>query len=66
MFSADYLSLKLLRLRAGEEWASPGRGFSFLFPKSGQVTYLVSGRKLLISEVVRDVEGGGETLNGWF
>jgi hypothetical protein len=28
--------------------------------------YIVSGRKLLISEAVRDVEGGGETLNGWF
>jgi AraC-like DNA-binding protein len=40
MFSADYLSLKLLRLRANEEWESPGKGFSFLFPTQGQGTYL--------------------------
>src|ERR1039458_7250356 len=28
--------------------------------------YRVSGRKLPISEAVRDIEGGGEMLNGWF
>jgi hypothetical protein len=28
------------------------------------ILYLVSGRKLLISEAVRDVEGGGEAVNG--
>jgi AraC-like DNA-binding protein len=44
MFSADYLSLKLLRLRATEEWASPGRGFTFLFPRQGQVTYLAGSQ----------------------
>ena len=39
MFSADHLSLKLLRLRANEEWGSPGKGFSFLFPREGSGTY---------------------------
>ena len=41
MFSADHLSLKLLRLRAAEEWESPGKGFSFLFPRGGLGTYQV-------------------------
>jgi len=41
MFSADHLSLKTLRLRANEEWVSPGRGFSFLFPRKGTATYFL-------------------------
>lgn len=41
MFSADHLSLKTLRLRANEEWVSPGRGFSFLFPRKGSATYFL-------------------------
>ena len=41
MFSADHLSLKLLRLRANEEWECPGKGFSFLFPTEGLGAYWV-------------------------
>jgi AraC-like DNA-binding protein len=41
MVSAEHLSLKLLRLKAKEEWASPGKGFSFLFPREGAGTYLM-------------------------
>jgi AraC-like DNA-binding protein len=77
MFSADYLSLKLLRLRAGEEWASPGRGFSFLFPKSGQVTYLAGSQAHLLNPgdvLVANgdpkgrvrAKGGGEVALGLF
>ena len=40
-FSPDHLSLKVLRLRANEEWECPGKGFSFLFPTEGLGTYLV-------------------------
>ncbi len=41
MFSGQHLSLRLLRLHAKEEWESPGKGFSFLFPREGSGTYLV-------------------------
>jgi AraC-like DNA-binding protein len=71
MFSADYLSLKLLRLRAAEEWASPGKGFSFLFPKQGRGTYFIGSEAHLLNPgdvlVVNGdprgrvgVKGGGE------
>ena len=49
MFSADHLSLKLLRLRANEEWESPGKGFSFLFPREGLGTYLVGPQAYLLN-----------------
>jgi AraC-like DNA-binding protein len=41
VFSGDHLALNLLRLRAKEEWESPGKGMSFLFPKEGLGAYLV-------------------------
>ena len=49
MFSGDHLSLKLLLLRANEEWESPGKGFSFLFPREGLGTYLVGPLAHLLS-----------------
>ena len=49
MFSAEHLSLKLLRLRAKEEWESPGKGFSFLFPKQGLGTYLLGSQAYLLN-----------------
>jgi AraC-like DNA-binding protein len=49
MFSAEHLSLKLLRLRAKEEWESPGRGFSFLFPKQGLGKYSIGSQACQLS-----------------
>jgi AraC-like DNA-binding protein len=75
VFSADHLSLKLLRLRADEEWTSPGIGFSFLFPRSGAGKYLVgplthrlnAGDVLVVNGDPKGrvgVKGGGE-LSLW-
>ncbi len=49
MFSAEHLSLKLLRLRAKEEWESPGKGFSFFFPREGLGTYLLGSQAYLLN-----------------
>jgi len=49
MFSIEHLSLRLLRLRAKEEWESPGRGFSFLFPREGSGKYLLGSQACLLN-----------------
>jgi len=49
MFSADHLSLKLLRLRANEEWETPGKEFSFLFPTGGLGAYWVGPQARLLN-----------------
>jgi AraC-like DNA-binding protein len=49
MFSGNHLSLKLLRLNAREEWESPGKGFSFLFPREGSAVYVLGGAAYRLS-----------------
>jgi AraC-like DNA-binding protein len=69
MFSADHLSLKLLRLKTNEEWASPGKGFSFLFPREGSGKYLLGSLAYLLNPgdvlvVNGDPKGRVGTKNG--
>ncbi len=35
MFARNYLTLRLIRLKSGEEWVADGQGLSFVFPKAG-------------------------------
>lgn len=59
----DYLSLQLVRLKRGEQWAPAERGVSFIFVRGGSGTY--NGRTASFQLWPGDVlvqEGAGEAL----
>lgn len=35
MFARNYLTLRVIHLKSGEEWVADGQGLSFVFPKGG-------------------------------
>lgn len=77
MLTPNYLTLRLVRLKAGEEWASDSNCLSFLFPKAGTGNYLAgsvvqsvsAGDILVVNGTPRGklcVGNRGELLFQWF
>jgi len=49
VLSQDYLNLRLVRLKAAEQWAKEGEGISFVFPRAGTGHFLRGGIKQALS-----------------
>lgn len=54
MFARDYLNLRLVRLKAADDWTGPKEGFSFIFLKGGAGQLLAHPRAHRL--------GGGDVL----